>query len=182
MLLFVMDSLPAKYKSKVEELYYECRDVMFSTALGIVKNYSQAEDIVQQAFIRIIRHIDRINDIPADEVKGYVIYIVRNLSLDYLRKVKHDNTVPFDSVEYSADNGETLENIAMVDFQIDTVKEKLKEMDDKYALPLILKYTLQMSHSEIAELLDISIENVKVRCHRGRKKLIEAITKEAIIG
>lgn len=182
MLLFIIDSLPAKYKSKVEKLYYECRDVMFSTALGIVKNYSQAEDIVQQAFIRIMKHIDKINNIPADEVKGYVIFIVKNLSFDYLRKIKHDNTVPFDSVEYSADNGELPENIVIVNFQIDAVKEKLKEMDDKYALPLILKYTLQLSHSEIAELLDISIENVKVRCHRGRKKLIEAIAKEAVIG
>jgi RNA polymerase sigma-70 factor (ECF subfamily) len=182
MLLFVLESLPPKYKSKVEQLYYEYRNDMLCTAMAIVKDHGQAEDIVQAAFIRIIKHIGRISSIPADEVKGYIIYIVRNLSLDLLRKQKKDNTVSYDSIEYSVDDGEPLENIAMLDMELGTVKEKLREMDDKYALPLILKYTLEFSHAEIADLLDISVENVKIRCYRGRKKLIEAIRKEAVLG
>jgi RNA polymerase sigma-70 factor (ECF subfamily) len=180
MLLFVLESLPPKYKSKVEKLYYDYRNDMLYTALAIVKDHSQAEDIVQLAFIRIIKHIGRISSIPADEVKGYVIYIVKNLSLDYLRKQKKDNTISYESIEFTVDDGRPLENIAMLDLDLNTVKEKLREMDEKYSLPLILKYTLEFSHAEIADLLDISVENVKVRCHRGRKKLIEAIKKEAI--
>jgi RNA polymerase sigma-70 factor (ECF subfamily) len=182
MFFFVLESLPPKYKSKVEQFYYEYRSDMLYTALAIVKDRSQAEDIVQLAFIRIIKHIVRINDIPADEVKGYIIFIVRNLSFDFLRKQKKDNTVSYDSIEYTVDDGETLENMAMLDIQLGKVKEKLREMDEKYALPLILKYTLEFSHSEIAELLNISVENVKIRCHRGRKKLIEAIRKDALLG
>jgi RNA polymerase sigma-70 factor (ECF subfamily) len=107
---------------------------------------------------------------------------VKNLSLDFLRKRRKDNTVSYDSIEYSVDDGEPLENIAMADLELGKVKEKLREMDNKYALPLILKYTLEFSHAEIADLLDISVENVKIRCHRGRKQLIEAIRKEAVIG
>jgi RNA polymerase sigma-70 factor (ECF subfamily) len=182
MLFFVLEALPPKYRSKVEKLYYEHRNDLLYTALAIVKDFSHAEDIVQFAFIRIIKHIGKINALPDGEVKGYIIYIVRNLSLDFLRKQKNANIVSYDSMEHSPDNGETLENIAMFDFELSTVKQKLMEMDDKYSLPLILKYTLEFSHAEIADLLDITIENVKIRCHRGRKKLIEAIREEANLG
>ncbi len=182
MLFFVLDALPPKYRSKVEKLYHEYRSDMLYTAVAIVKDYSHAEDIVQHAFIRIIKHIGKINALPGSEVKGYIIYIVRNLSFDFLRKQKNSKTVSYETMEYSPAGGETLENIAMLDFELSTVKQKLMEMDDKYSLPLILKYTLEFSHAEIADLLDISIENVKIRCHRGRKKLIEAIGKEAIHG
>lgn len=182
MLFFVLEALPPKYRSKVEKLYYDYRNDMLYTALAIVKDFSHAEDIVQLAFIRIIKHIGKINTLSGGEVKGYIIYIVRNLSFDFLRKQKNNNTVSYDSMENSADSGETLENIAMADFELSAVKQKLNEMDDKYSLPLILKYTLEFSHAEIADLLDISIENVKIRCHRGRKKLIEAIRKEATLG
>ncbi len=94
MLFFVLDVLPAKYKSKVEKLYYEYRSDMLYTALAIVKDYSHAEDIVQLAFIRVIRHMDKISALPGSEVRGYIIYIVRNLSFDFLRKQKNSSTVP----------------------------------------------------------------------------------------
>lgn len=173
-------SLHPKYRSKIEYIYDEYKNDMLYTALGIVRDFNQAEDIVQLAFIRIMKHIEKINGLSGNEVKGYIIYIVKNLSIDYIRKQKHDKTIPYDSIDYSINDGDSLEITAMQNLKLGMVKKKLKEMDDIYALPLILKYTLGFSYSEIADLLDISIENVKVRCHRGRRKLVEAIGKEAM--
>lgn len=176
MLFFIQSSLPPKYKSKVEQLYYDYRGVMLHTAIGIVKDYVLAEDIVQVAFERIIKHIEKIDNMPCNDAKGYIIFLVKNLSIDYVRKQKRAKTVPYENIDYSIDDGGVpLEDIAMVNFELSMIEDHLKEMDDKYSMPLILRYTLEFSHAEIAQILNISVENAKVRCHRGKQKLTQAI-------
>jgi RNA polymerase sigma-70 factor, ECF subfamily len=170
--------LPKKYENKVEELYHKYSRDMLYTAVDIVRDFSQAEDIVHIAFIKIMKHIEKISIIPDDEVKGYIICIVKNLAVDILRKNK--KIVPYDEYEIADENEESVENMVIFNLELDFVKRKLKEMDDKYSLPLILKYTLGFSHAEIADLLSLSVEDARVRCHRGRRRLIKAIGKEAV--
>lgn len=179
-MLALLNTLPHKYRSKVEELYYEYKDVMLYVAMGIVKEKELAQDIVQLAFIRIIKHIEKIDGLSDKEVKGYIVFIVRNLAIDHIRKQKREKTVSYDNMEYTIeDKGESTENIVMLDFEVSMVKKKLKDLDEKYSVPLIMKYTLDFSQEEIAQTLNISVQNVKVRCHRGRKMLMDAIRKEA---
>jgi RNA polymerase sigma-70 factor, ECF subfamily len=180
MLVIMPDLLPKDYRSKVEELYYKYRKDMLYTALAIIKDFSQAEDVVQAAFIKIMKYMDRIDSIPDNEVKGYIICIVKNIALDLLRK--HKNIVSFTDMDVSAEFEESLENTAIFNLELDFVKKKLSEMDNKYSLPLILKYTLGFSHAEIADLLSLSVEDARVRCYRGRRRLMAAVGKEAVHG
>lgn len=180
MIALLLNTLPTKYRSKVEELYYEYKDVMLYVAMGIVKEKEQAQDIVHHAFIRIIKHIEKIDGLNDKEAKGYIVFIVRNLAIDHVRKQKREITLSYDDMEYGIeDKGESTESIVMLDFEVSMVKKKLKDLDEKYSLPLIMKYTMDFSQEQIAHTLNISVQNVKVRCHRGRKMLMDAIRKEA---
>ena len=179
MIMLLFAALPPQYRSKVEELYFKYKKIMLSVAMRIVNDREMACDIVHLAFVRVIKHIEKIDSMPDDEKKGYLVYIVKNLAIDHLRKTKRENTVLYDKIDDTIqDNGGSIEDIVMLDFEISLVKEVLREMDDKYALPLILQYSLDYSQAEIADMLDISVQNVKVRCHRGRKMLVKAIGKE----
>ena len=178
-MLYFMGILPIQYRSDVERLYHEYKNVMLYTARGIVREQEQAEDIVHMAFLRIIKHIERINTLPDKEKKGYIIYVVKNLSIDHLRKKKRSNTVSLDNIAFASEDKEVLEDNVMAALEIETVKRLMRELDDMYALPLILKYTVGYSYAEISDMLDITVENAKVRCFRGRKKLVESIRKEA---
>ena len=173
------DSLSADYRKYVEHLYDEYKNMMYRTAMGIVKDQAQAEDIVQFAFVRIIRHIEKLRNLSGDEVRGYITLIIRNLAVDNLRKRRKENVVPIESVQYPAEGKDSLEDVAMANLELGRVKLNLKIMDEKYSLPLIMKYSLGFSHSEIAEILGISVENVKVRCHRGKRMLMDAVGREA---
>lgn len=176
--LFVV--LPQQYRCFVEELYIEHKDVIMYVALGIVKDKDIAQDIVHHAFVKVIKHIERIEALPKNEQKGYVICIVKNLAIDHLRKRQRESIISYELVEATvSDNTALTENIVMTGLEVGLVKKKLEEMDEKYALPLILKYTLGMTQVEIAQVLDISVGNVKARCHRARKKLIEAMGEGA---
>jgi|AGTN01.2.fsa_nt_gi RNA polymerase sigma factor, sigma-70 family len=173
------DPLPESYTRRVEQLYDEYKNVMLNTAMSIVKDTTQAEDIVQFAFIKIIKHIEKIDKMPYNELKGYIVLVIKNLAIDYIRKCKQEHIVPIENVDYSNEEGISVENIAIANLELGRVKESLKVMDDKYSLPLILKYSLGFTHAEIAEMLDISAETVKVRCHRGKRMLADAIGREA---
>lgn len=172
------DSLSPNYRKRVEQLYDEYKNVMFGTALGIVKDTAQAEDIVQFAFLRIIKHIEKLSGLPCNELKGYIVLIIKNLSIDFLRKRKNENTVPIEDLDCE-DKG-SVEDIAMAKLELSRIRESLKTMDGKYSLPLIMKYSLGFTHAEIADMLGISAENAKVRCHRAKRMLMDAIGREAV--
>ncbi len=171
--------LPESYKKRVEQLYDEFKSVMFCTALSIVKDTAQAEDIVHFAFIKIIKHIERIDRLPHNEIKGYVVLIIKNLSIDYIRKRNQEKIVSMENADYPDEGGTSVESIVIVNLELSKVKENLKVMNDKYSLPLILKYSLGFSHAEIAEMLDISAETAKIRCYRGKRMLADAMGREA---
>ncbi len=172
------EPLPESYTKCVERLYEDFSNLMLGTAMGIVKNTAQAEDIVQYAFLKIIKHIEKLSNMPYNELKGYIVLIIRNLSIDYIRKSKQENTVSIENMDCANNEEEiSVENIAMAKLELGEVKENLKNMDDKYSLPLVLKYSLGFSHAEIAEMLDVSAETVKIRCHRGKRMLADAISR-----
>lgn len=175
------DPLSDSYTKRVEQLYDEFKNVMFCTALSIVKDNAQAEDIVQFAFIKIIKHIEKIDKLPYNELKGYIVLIIKNLSIDYIRKRNQEKIVPIENVDFSNENDMSVESIVMTSMELNEVKERLKVMSDKYSLPLILKYSLGFSHAEIAEMLDVSAETVKTRCHRAKRMLANAIGRGASI-
>jgi RNA polymerase sigma-70 factor (ECF subfamily) len=58
------------------------------------------------------------------------------------------------------------------------VQEKVRRLPESYQTVLVLFDLMEFSHQEIAEILDISVENVKVRLHRARKKLKTILEEE----
>jgi len=175
--LTMRDSLSPSYRRRVEQLYDEHKNVMLSTAISIVKDRTQAEDIVQFAFIRIMKHIEKLSTLPDNEVKGYIVLIIKNLSIDNLRKRRQEKVVSIESIDGSGWDEESAEEVVMANLELGRMKESLKTMDEKYSLPLVLQYSLGFSQSEIAEMLGISVDNVKVRCHRGKRILLDAVGK-----
>lgn len=168
--------LPRKYRNTVEQLYKEHKDLMLHVAMKVVNNEDQAKDIVHSSFLRIIKHIKKIKPMSPKETKGYIIFIVKNLALDFIGMYEYKKTVPLDDFEphlkYSSNP--TAKN-AIMNLDISDVMETLEKLDSKYSLPVFHRYVLGYSISEIAKMLDITIPNAKVRCHRGRLKLVDLI-------
>ena len=58
------------------------------------------------------------------------------------------------------------------------VQDKIRLLPESYQTVLVLFDLMEFSHQEIAEIIDISVENVKVRLHRARKKLRTILEEE----
>jgi len=168
--------LPGKFKKRVEQIYKEHKRLMFFIAFKIVGNADHAEDIVQSSFLRIIKHIEKIDSFSPYEIKGYIIFIVKNLSLDFINKHENNINVPLDIFEeHLAGAQNETERSAILNLEITRVIECLDEIDPKYAFAVFHKYVLGYSMAEIAKMLGITVENAKVRCHRGRAKLVKMV-------
>lgn len=153
-------------KNTFYNIYEKYKYLMFSIAMDILKDQYSAEDAVQEAFMKILRHCEKIDDIESDRTKRMIITITKNCAIDIYRKRSRQW------------NSETdIENIIHLEytdsyFAVEDEKYKcINELPDIYKEVLILKYSSGFSNMEISEILELSEVNIRKRISRGRKLL-----------
>lgn len=156
-------------KSKFEELYNQFKPALITVARQILEDTNLAEDAVHDAFLSLARNMNKISGKNCIQIRNYLIIIVRNASYRIYNKRKKEVCV-----EEAEENITDLQNIE-VDTEDREAQQKLMELiktlDVKYADVLILKYFYDLPDREIAGSLGISLENAKIRLHRGKNML-----------
>lgn len=163
-------------KNKFEQIYLKYRYTLLYVAKSIVKDHQLAEDIVHETFLKIIEKIDDIDDISCSKTKSFFVTIVRNKSKDVLRKIKREENIPLEDIEYSLEDDTPIpvdEIISQDGYR--KLVEYIGQLDEKYRAVLELKYIQGYSDKEIADILDITPKNVNVRTFRARKMIIKMI-------
>lgn len=152
--------------------------LMYNIAYKILKNKTSAEDAVQEAFLAVAKNMDKISDAESLKTRNYLIMIVRNYALKIYNHNKDDSWYEI-SEEFIADG----QDIEMQTESKDVCKkifEIIKTLDSSYSDMLMLRFYYDLSEQEIAEQLNITLQNVRTRLSRARKKLKERL-KEADI-
>lgn len=150
-------------------LYKQNLSKMEQTAIRILKNQHDAEDAVQNAFVQIIRHFEKVYTIPCDRWQFWCICIVRNESLYILRK--NSRTVSLEGWDGFVENSDDVLNfndIATLFFQ----------MPETYRSVLEMKLLIGYSGKEIAQRLGITETAVNARISRGRDLLRKIMVRK----
>ena len=93
MLVFLLAALENDEDKKLfTEIYEQYRPQMERTAMHFLKSHADVEDAVQNAFMQMIRHFEKIYEIPCEELSFWIISIVKNEALMIIRKSQ--KTVP----------------------------------------------------------------------------------------
>ncbi len=160
-------------------IYENYRDVMFRVAKSIVSENHLAEDIVQEAFERIIKKLHLVHKVKPEALRSYTILIVKSIAYNHIHKQSKYQTFPFEeAVEISDMRPLTLEDLTIQNELVNSIKEGLDEIGLPYSSPMILRYYYGFSDKETAELLDIkSAGTVRSLCHRGKRLILEKIGK-----
>src|SRR5690554_7946472 len=90
---------------------------MFYVANRILKDEYLSEDVVHQAFLRIIDNLSKIDNIDCHKTKGFIVVIVEHIAIDYYRKRKHENYISFDEVEIYIDEIKNSHNFILSDIE-----------------------------------------------------------------
>lgn len=151
------------------------KNELFRLALRITLNRAEAEDIVQDTLIKVWNRREEWNDI--DSIEAFSLTVCRNLSLDRIKKKGNDN----DSLE-DVKAAEPLASSNPQDRMIQTDKVRLiRQIVD--GLPEKQRSCMQLrdfegkTYKEIAGVLDISEEQVKVNIFRARQTVKQKYLK-----
>ncbi len=133
-----------------------------------------AEDIVQEAFIRLHRSAHRIQD--PTKAAAYLRSIVMNLTRDHNRRglmsLRHQEAMPSGTVP------ELPEDVLAGDSERMAIIDAIRELSPRQRDCLLLRYYAELSEREIAQVLGISPNSVKTHCRRGLEALRASVRVE----
>lgn len=155
-----------------EQIYLLHRQTMVYAANMILQDQMLAEDATHDAFLRILHHLDKILDPKCHRTRSFVVLIVRNIALDYYRKMKRLSEASYEEYEFAfADDAIDPAEAYQQNEMFEKIQQKISQLRPAYAEVLTLKYSFEYSDQEIAQLLGITGETVRTRLRRARKQL-----------
>lgn len=151
----------------LETLYVETKAAIFGLAFSILRDYSTAEDITHDVFIKISVHSNKYK--AYGKGMAWILKITRNLAYNYLKKTK--DSVLFDD-ELLAINLQEKD----LDEEI-ILKEAISTLNIIQREIVVLYAVSGLSHKEIAKLLNIAYPTVRWHYHMAIKKLKSIIER-----
>ncbi len=163
-------------KNKFEILYNKYKNTLFYKAFEIVKNDNDAEDVLQETFIKIAKNIKCINEVESKETLSFLIVITKNTAFDYMRKQSKIIEVPFCDTDNFPDSDSSIEEI-INDLEYRKIVESVKNIPSPYNEVLYLHYVMDYSLKKTASVLNRKISTVKMQLVRGKKILLKKLSE-----
>lgn len=180
-MFFTKRDKKSKVKAKkIEELYIKYKVMMYRIAYSILNDKILSEDVVQQAFITIMINFDKFEYLTEGRAKGLLIIITKNACLNILKRRKIIDFVSFDHKIEESIYENQLEDIIITNECYSSLLKEISHLDKKYSSVLQLKFIYGYTNSEIAKLLKISNETVRVRIFRARRMMIKCLKSEEL--
>ncbi len=156
-----------------DALYFGFLPILLKVALNVVHDMETAEEICQEAFIRLFER--KIPFSKEEEVRFWLIRVVKNLSLNVFRKRKNEAAAVEKLQQIHRSAAPSAEELFSAEEEKRRFREAVDSLPDKWKEVLILKEFGEMNYKEIAKTLRISESNVKVRVFRAKEKLAEIL-------
>ncbi len=176
-------------RGEFEHLALKHIDPLFSAALRLTKNERDAEDLVQDTFLRAYRFFDKFE--RGTNIKAWLFKILTNTFINrYRRNVKernivegserqavHERFISREATEYAANP----EQFFFDRLLSDDVLQAVDAIPIDFRMVVILADLQEFSYKEIAEILDIPVGTVMSRLFRGRRLLQKSLGSYAVL-
>lgn len=158
---------------KISTLVEEHETALVRYTISILKDREQARDVVQDAYIKLIKELQAGRVI--DNEKSWLYKVCHNSSLDYLRKMKRRSEKKEDVRDSSvrSEENEAPDRQLNKKEESELVLKSLEELNEREQKIINLKVRDNLSYKEIASEMDLTVNNVGFILHRAMKKLAE---------
>jgi RNA polymerase sigma factor (sigma-70 family) len=157
------------------ELYRLYNAAMYNTTLRIVGDSDDAEDVMQEAFLKAFEKLDTYRG--AVSFGAWLKRIVINKALDFLR-VKKEQL----SLEDAGEVGEMVDepvDTGEVEYRAEEIKKAIYDLPEGYRVVLSLILLEGYDHEEVSGILNISNATSRTQYHRAKKRLIELLKRNS---
>ena len=147
------------------------KNELYRLALRITLNPAEAEDVVQETMIKVWNKREQWNDI--ESIEAFCLTICRNISLDKMRKMENQNQ-SLEEGEHDAPDqsyASNPEEQAMQQDKLKLIRRLINSLPEKQRSAMQLRDFEGKSYKEIAKIMDISEEQVKVNIFRARQTI-----------
>ena len=160
------------------------QNMVFTTAVRLVRNEAQAEDIAQEVFLKAYEHFDSLQ--TSVTAGGWLKTVTTNLSLNYLTRYRNRWRFFSEFRRDDAGGDEPEVEFASPDHflsEVDAderrawVEQALEKLPDHQRVPLVLFHFQDMPYDEIARKLGISLAKVKTDILRARAALAQILAR-----
>jgi len=166
------------------ELVSLYQDKLYHMAYRMLNNRQEAEDVVQDTFLRVYKNLDRYDDTM--KFSTWIYRIATNLSIDRLRQRKLSYSLDAESTDHEGLDGysmipsddRTPESETLLSELQETIRQAIDTLPPKYKTVMVLRYLQDMSLQEIGDVLDMPVTTVKTRVHRGREFMRKRLTRQ----
>ncbi len=161
---------------------------LFSTAMRLTSNRADAEDLVQETYLKAFRSYHTYSE--GTNLRAWLFRILTNTHINrYRSKQRRPEETDLDDVEEfylyrrlrdRADQGQSAEEELMKMFSEGEVISAVESLPENYRVAVLLADVEGFAYKEIAEILQIPIGTVMSRLHRGRKRLQQELYEFAV--
>jgi RNA polymerase sigma-70 factor (ECF subfamily) len=145
-------------------LLYRClKKPVFLLALSILRDESLAEDVMQETFLKVSEKADTYH--AGTNPKAWVLTIARNLSLNCLKSRGREELTGKD-IDMQFDENNENRAVSSADFM-----KALQQLDETQQTIVTVRILCDLKHAQIAEMINLSPGDVRIRYHRALKLL-----------
>jgi RNA polymerase sigma-70 factor, ECF subfamily len=172
-------------QARFTESAMEYMPALYSAALRMTRNPADAEDLVQETYLKAYRAFGSFAE--GTNLKAWLYRILTNTYINTYRAAKRRPEISdVEDVEDlylyhrlapadGGDPGRSAEDVALDSFTDDEVKAAIESLPDVFRIAVLLADVEGFSYKEIAEITEVPIGTVMSRIHRGRKALQKAL-------
>jgi len=165
---FMLQTMSKRFRQWVDEY----QDQAWTLARYLLKDGTEAEDVCQEAFVKLWQHQDSID--PA-KIRPWLMKVIRNGCLDRLRRRKPTEEIS----EYAAvqDQAPGPMQDSLGGELARRLVQSIASLTEPYRSLVVLRDIHQHSYEEVALVLELSLSQVKTYLHRARKQLREQLAE-----
>lgn len=152
---------------KTETLIHKYKDNLFAVAFNVCKSADDADDVVQDTFVAY--HTGKKDFENEEHIKAWLIRVAINRAINVNRSFWRKKSVPLEDY---------IETLSFETPEAKSLFTEVMKLPTNYRVPLHLFYFEEYSIRDIAQLLSISENNVKVRLSRARVALKDQLAEE----
>ncbi|MEH7387295.1 RNA polymerase sigma factor [Bacillus sp. JJ1521] len=161
-------------KQAYSHIINKYKNQLYATILRMTKNPHDAQDLVQEAFIKVYYQIDKYNE--KGSFSSWFYRVAINHCMDEFRK-KRSKQVEMNE-ELMGKNPNHPEVVYLKREENRQIELLLVTLPEDERMIMLLRYVNELSYEEISELVDVPVSTVRNKLHRAKKKLRNTVNRE----
>ncbi|ADY57018.1 RNA polymerase, sigma-24 subunit, ECF subfamily [Syntrophobotulus glycolicus DSM 8271] len=169
----------------ITELYVQYYSIMKKTAYQILRNYDIVDDLINEAFLKLIEKISTLRALECCKRTSYIVYTIRNISIDYIKHRTVETKMVFmgmedDLMDSIPDTANTPEEISAAKETYEELGAAIETLSERDRDLLYCKYNLELKEKEIAEVMNIPVNNIRQYLVRARRRALKTLNERGL--